>query len=112
MPTRPPTFGQARQARPKDHRQSASRRGYNGAWQKASQAVLDANPLCYLCGQPIDRSETSADRGAVDHDPPHRGDMRAFWERSRWKPCHVRCHNAKTARMDRVGGCFSGQAKR
>lgn len=70
-----------------DHpRPTATQRGYDNDWRTASKAFLLANPSCIACGR---RSQV------VDHDPPHRGDRKAFWDRSRWRPMCKACHNAK-----------------
>jgi 5-methylcytosine-specific restriction endonuclease McrA len=71
---------------PEHQRPSAAQRGYDGDWQAARIAFLAANPRCVACGQPAN---------TVDHDPPHRGDRRAFWDRRTWRPMCTTCHNAK-----------------
>ena len=97
-----------RMAAPATPRAKTAQRGYGAAWQRASNAYLDAHPTCVLCGQPIDRSKGSDDRGCVDHEPAHKGDMGRFWDRATWRPAHKRCHNRKTAMVD---GGWGNRAK-
>lgn len=46
----------------------------------------------------------------VDHDPPHMGDMAAFWDTSTWfSRCHS-CHSKRTTGRDGYG--FKPMTKR
>jgi 5-methylcytosine-specific restriction protein A len=57
-------------------------------WRQESRAFL-LGRICVDCG----KSAT-----ITDHEPPHRGNETAFWDRSTWQSrCHS-CHQAKTGR--------------
>jgi 5-methylcytosine-specific restriction protein A len=61
-------------------------------WKRESKAFV-ANKLCITaCGRVA---------AITDHEPPHRGDPAAFWDRNRWRAYCRRCHNAKTGRETR-----------
>ena len=82
--------------RPKQERGSASARGYGRRWQKLSRMFLQSNPLCACgCGNGAE---------VVDHKVPHRGDQTLFWDVANWQPMTKACHDAKTAREDRLTG--------
>lgn len=51
-----------------DHRESASKRGYNGRWRKASKTYLLSHPFCIRCLQQ-GRYEKAT---VVDHITPHK----------------------------------------
>lgn len=93
MPTRPPSH-RPFPRQPKPPRPSAASRGYGRKWQAASKAFLVVHPCCVECGELIEGD------GVVDHDPPHKGDMRAFWDSATWRAMHKRCHDRKTANQD------------
>lgn len=77
-----------------DRRGTANQRGYNYAWQQASKAFLDRNPLCAEC-----RKEGRAEAATlVDHIVPHRGDRRRFWDVNNWQGLCAAHHARKTAR--------------
>ena len=80
---------------PEDIR-SASRRGYNNAWRRASKQFLLSHPLCEECRK--DERYTKAT--VVDHVIPHRGDQKLFWDRGNWRALCKRCHDRKTGRED------------
>ena len=60
-----------------DHRESASKRGYNGRWRKASKTYLLSHPFCIRCLQ-----------------------QGKFWDRNNWQPLCKQCHDRKTATED------------
>jgi 5-methylcytosine-specific restriction enzyme A len=104
MPQAPPRLGSGprrKRATPVliDQRESAARRGYGRAWQKASKAFLRKHPLCECddCKAGVLRVRAST---VVDHIIPHRGDMKLFWDRSNWQAMSGPCHSRKTARED------------
>lgn len=72
-------------------RPTARSRGYTSEWEKARAAFLAEYPRCIQCPEPATY---------VDHDPPHKGDMAAFWNKSTWFPMCRRCHSRKTAAHD------------
>jgi 5-methylcytosine-specific restriction protein A len=80
-------------------RGSAAKRGYGRAWQKASKAFLRAHPLCQ-CSECDDGRKRVTAATVVDHNIPHRGDMRLFWDSSNWQSMSKPCHDAKTAIED------------
>lgn len=74
-------------------RPSACKRGYGRKWREVSKAFLHAHPLCLDCGRLAE---------VVDHNPPHKGDMQAFWDRRTWEPrCKV-CHD----KLQKYDGAF------
>jgi 5-methylcytosine-specific restriction protein A len=64
---------------------------YSSRWRKARALFLRINPVCVDCGLPANE---------VDHEIPHRGDPRLFWDRSNWTPRCKRCHSRKTVKRD------------
>lgn len=79
-----------------DERGSASSRGYDSRWRKASKRFLKANPLCRHC----ERDGKFAKAEVVDHIIPHRGDKVLFWNESNWQPLCKKCHDRKTRTED------------
>ena len=77
-------------------RPTARERGYSVAWEKASKGHLKRNPFCVDCK--ADGIETLATE--VDHEVPHRGDMRIFWDKSNWRSRCKTHHSRKTATRD------------
>jgi hypothetical protein len=49
----------------------------------ASRLFKRANPLCLGCQAAFGRYVPTA---VIDHVIPHKGDMRVFWDRSKWQP--------------------------
>ena len=80
---------------PEDIR-SASSRGYNHAWRKASKQFLQTHPLCEECKKHGRYTKATV----VDHVIPHRGDQKLFWDRSNWRALCKHCHDRKTGRED------------
>jgi 5-methylcytosine-specific restriction endonuclease McrA len=71
-------------------RPSASARGYGAKWQEVRAAFLSVHTKCG-CGEPAT---------VVDHEKPHKGDFKLFWDRKNWSAKCARCHNRKTAKHD------------
>jgi len=86
----------ARRAEYDKTRPSAARRLYDRDWRKARAKYLAENPWCVDCaaaGEQVKASE-------VDHDTPHKGDKRIFWDRSNWRSRCKPHHSSKTATRD------------
>jgi 5-methylcytosine-specific restriction endonuclease McrA len=75
-------------------RPSARRRGYTTKWDQARAAFLRAHRCCAFCGKPAT---------VVDHVIPHRGDMRAFWDKANWSPLCSSCHDSAKRREEQGG---------
>lgn len=82
-----------------ERRGTAHERGYGRRWQKASKAYLAKHPLCQCPDCDEGRKRLLA-ASVVDHDVPHKGDMRLFWDSTNWRSMAKACHDAKTARQD------------
>jgi len=86
-----------------EDRPTASQRGYNSKWRKASDTYLrkPENALCRLCyaeGKVVPAY-------CVDHIIPHRGDQQLFWDvENNWMPLCEICHNKKSAKERRSTG--------
>ncbi len=82
---KPKTFRPAHQAqRAADYEQrrgTASERGYDARWVRASDAFKSEHPLCLGC-KAVGRVTPAT---LVDHVEPHRGDMDKFWDVSMWQ---------------------------
>ena len=78
-------------------RGSASARGYDRNWQKASKRFLREHPLCAECER---QGEITA-AALVDHIIPHRGDQGLFWDEANWQALCGRHHDLKTSRERR-----------
>ena len=88
----------------RDHRPSAASRGYGHRWRKYRKYFLSVNPLCVICKD----SDMITSATVVDHIIPHKGNMRAFWDKSNHQAlckCH---HDIKTATED---GGFGNEIK-
>ena len=75
---------------------SASARGYNSRWQKASKRYLASHVFCVEClkeGKYVKATD-------VDHITPHRGNQRLFWDEHNWQALCHRHHSVKTRRED------------
>jgi 5-methylcytosine-specific restriction protein A len=98
-------------------RLSARQRGYSHLWERRSRqwlrqqydALLAAGDWSLIAKLPSGRYPPCIDcltngviteANEVDHEIPHRGDMRLFWDESNWRArCHS-CHSRKTATRD------------
>ena len=78
------------------HRESASKRGYNRRWQIVSKAYLANHPFCVRCLE----SGIHTHATVVDHIVPHKGNQSLFWDKSNWQPLCKQCHDKKTATED------------
>jgi 5-methylcytosine-specific restriction enzyme A len=74
-------------------RPSASARGYDGRWTKASKAYLAEHPRCRHPG-------CNAYATVVDHVIPHKGDMRLFWDKSNWQGLCRHHHSSSKQRIE------------
>ena len=72
-------------------RPNAAARGYGSKWRQAREGWLKSHPKC------VDCSELATE---VDHQIPHRGDMKLFWDRSNWRSRCKTHHSRKTATED------------
>lgn len=77
-------------------RPTARERGYGRKWEAASKAHLKRHPWCVDCA--ADGVQCAATE--VDHEIPHKGDMRIFWDKSNWRSRCKRHHSRKTATQD------------
>ena len=77
-------------------RPSASKRGYNGKWQRLSKIYLRKHPMCVRCM--AERRYVPAT--VVDHIIPHRGNPVFMWDESNWQALCKRCHDRKTRKED------------
>lgn len=75
------------------NRPNAHQRGYSTKWDNARRVFVRGKLCCCGCGQPATD---------VDHDPPHGGDKRKFWDKRTWRPMAHECHSAKTL-SERLG---------
>jgi hypothetical protein len=62
-------------------------------WRILRIRHLKANPYCADCYLP---------GNTVDHEPPHRGDVAAFFDERRFVTRCTCCHNRKTGRETRA----------
>jgi 5-methylcytosine-specific restriction endonuclease McrA len=60
-------------------------------WKRERAAFLSTHPRC-PCGTPAN---------TVDHEPPHRGNEQAFYDRARFVAMCWPCHQRKTGRETR-----------
>lgn len=103
MPTMPGTFRPrgmpTRQEQSRDYdrrRGSASERGYDHRWTKASIGYRRSHPLCVGC-EAVGRV-TAAE--VVDHVVPHKGDSRLFWDRDNWQSACGWHHDVVKQRLE------------
>jgi hypothetical protein len=75
---------------------SARARGYSPEWDRASAEFRQINPLCLGCSSVGKRSKATV----TDHVIPHHGNMRLFWDRSRWQPACDHCHNVIKQKLE------------
>ncbi len=85
-------------------RETASQRGYDHRWHKASKRYLKEHPLCAEC----ERQGKIKAAALVDHIKPHKGDRDLFGDERNWQPLCTPCHNIKTAKED---GGFGNKIK-
>lgn len=80
-------------------RLTARERGYTSAWDRARADFMRAHPACVGCSS--EGRYTRAEH--VHHSVPHRGDMRVFWDRSRWLPLCTEHHNRDAQQVETRG---------
>jgi 5-methylcytosine-specific restriction protein A len=76
----------------RDPRPSATQRGYNSKWERASKLFLFDHPLCEEC---LRQGRIKA-ADCVDHIIPHGGDVELFWQLENWQALCSSCHGRKT----------------
>jgi 5-methylcytosine-specific restriction enzyme A len=83
----------------KEHRPSATQRGYNSKWSKVSKEYRTRHPLC---ADPYALHKGRLVPGDLtDHIIPHRGDPALMWdEANNFQTLCRGCHGVKTARED------------
>jgi 5-methylcytosine-specific restriction protein A len=72
---------------------SAHARGYTKRWQRESKAFLALRLWCIDCLAEGIYAERAT---VVDHEIPHRGDQRLFWDKTNWRPRCKPHHDRKT----------------
>lgn len=82
-----------RKRRAEANRPNARQRGYDSKWERERELFLRVNPTCRRCGH---------EATVVDHIRPHRGNVKAFWDRSNWQPLCSRCHNSLKQAQERA----------
>jgi 5-methylcytosine-specific restriction protein A len=96
----------------REHRGSASERGYTSAWTKARDHYLRKHPLCVYCKR---EGRTTA-ASVVDHIIAHRlkevidsGDeariaaaRKLFWDSENWQSLCGSCHNSVKQREEKA----------
>lgn len=75
---------------------TASKRGYNSRWRRASRMFLTAHPFCEECLKQGKYTKATV----VDHIVPHRGDSKLFWDENNWQALCKSCHDKKTGNYD------------
>jgi 5-methylcytosine-specific restriction endonuclease McrA len=88
-------------------------RGYDGRWQRARAAFLQAHPMCVLC-EAKGRATLAT---VVDHIRAHRmrealhakdqrkieAARKLFWDRSNWQPVCKPCHDSDKQQLEKSG---------
>ena len=75
---------------------TASKRGYNSRWRRASRMFLAAHPFCEECLKQGKYTKATV----VDHVVPHRDDPKLFWDENNWQALCKPCHDKKTGNYD------------
>jgi 5-methylcytosine-specific restriction enzyme A len=83
----------ARKANFDSRRPSATDRGYDGRWRAARRDYLAEHPRCAHDG-------CNAFAVHVHHTIAHKGDMRLFWDQSRWQGLCAHHHNSNAQREE------------
>lgn len=79
-----------------NRRETASKRGYSSAWQRARKGYLQKHPLCIYC---LKENRTTAS-DTIDHIIPHKGNKKLFWDSSNWQALCALCHNSTKRREE------------
>ena len=96
MPNKPPRFG-GKPSRPREYnRPSAAARLYGAAWRAERLDWLREHPLCVEC----EAAGLLTPATIVDHSVPHKGDVKLFWDKTKWQSMCKPHHDAKTAKED------------
>jgi 5-methylcytosine-specific restriction endonuclease McrA len=74
-------------------RPNSAARGYDARWASARREYLAQNPRCAHDG-------CNAFAVHVHHTIAHKGDMRLFWDKTRWQGLCVHHHNSNAQRME------------
>ena len=82
--------------KPKDNRESASKRGYGARWRLLRHRHLSKEPLCREC---LSTNKITI-ATVVDHIIPHKGDMKLFYASDNRQSLCKFHHDTKTARED------------
>lgn len=100
----------------RNDKQTSTQRGYGYKWQQARAAYLVKHPFCAYCLRDAGISYQQdavtiglacATKGigqpyaqVVDHIDPHRGDMKVFWDSSRWQSLCATHHSRDKQREE------------
>lgn len=99
-------------------KQSSTQRGYGYKWQQARAGFLDKYPFCVFCLRDNNIVATSIEdiilecsvkgvavpyASVVDHSIPHRGDMKVFWDRTKWQSLCAQHHSGEKQRIEARG---------
>lgn len=74
-------------------------------------AKLASHPYCqcpHHAGKRVRADHPDFGGAVVDHDPPHKGDERAFWDTRRLRSMTKLCHDSAKQRQEKSGiwpGC-------
>lgn len=105
-------------------KESSTARGYGYKWQQARAAYLVKHPFCAYCLRDAGISYeqdavaiglTCMAKGiglphaqVVDHIEPHRGDMKVFWDSTRWQSLCTTHHSRDKQREEAAGRMIDG----
>lgn len=109
MPTAPKTFGHEarKQARARERRPSASKRGYDRRWQDYSRQFLARNPHCVgvlIKGVRVHAASCQGRSECTDHIEAVDGaDDPLFYDERNHQPLSVACNSLKRRRVDHAG---------
>ena len=79
-------------------RGTATERGYDWAWTKASKGFLAHHPLCVGCAA----LGLVVAAELVDHIEPHKGNKLKFWDKANWQPCCRWHHDVVKQKLERM----------
>lgn len=75
---------------------TTAERGYGGKWQRERLLYLQKNPLCVFCSA----RDLVVEATVVDHNVPHHGNEKLFWDRKNWQGLCVPCHSSEKQKME------------
>jgi 5-methylcytosine-specific restriction endonuclease McrA len=103
----------------RSEKKSSTARGYGYKWQQARAGYLLTHPYCAYCLREagIDYDQEAVKIGnqcmkaglgspfatVVDHQVPHRGDMKLFWDKSNWQSLCATHHSRDKQREESNG---------